>query len=799
MAEFPGTTSPPASPTDSWPEEIDENFHYPMGSIPQGLCLLINIGRFKRHENRPGSNIDAASIKDVFENVLNFKVTMIMDPTLQELHQVLIKFYEIDHSAYDAFFIVILSHGDFGNVIYTSDSQSIKISEISDYFTSGMCPTLANKPKVFIVQACRGSKHNKTVSTQSTDSKSGSSLDFMSHGLSHDGGGLSGVQIDSSTPDRIDFFYAFATIDEHEALRHCFNGSWFINELVTGIRHFARKYKEVNLEELIKKVNQRLSKKKYEDRMQACEVTSSIRKDIILSVNLSFASRTHSETSSMISSPSSSEIMFNQKTLPKCVSSSPRNTMHTELVATSMSSTPNHFYTRSRERRSYSHGSNISLPVATLSARSELVASTSFIHLRHQYSEGSSYSMSRFSFSSSLASESEINLHFLSGSFSYKKPGYCIVINNNPSQYGHGKLETIREVFSDKLGFHVQIYSSLTRKGIKRLLKTVATIDHSDIYCLVIIMLGIEKSKKLEISDIVTPFKSDEDTPKVFFFETNLNDKGYASFYNELIPLDIPQSFIAIINDKVQMEETFLQYLLQTIKSSLVEINFQNMMKSSQKAFSVLQSERNIKFIDNLKDSLILKLLKSEARKRDQQQESGLNDSNQKQVELILAFRLLAVIREDTIRLLRFSSGTIMQVCKSLHISEGMPPSWKQAGTALALRTTLRLPVIPSARGKSLAVSVTDKLISMAKLEKVKAAIEVDRQLMEHVNVLMVECHLVAPNDVLILPPELFELISNCIKFYKISEAEAMQRLDEYVELLHEQYVKIMGKVQGIH
>uniref|UniRef100_A0A1X7SLN1 Uncharacterized protein n=1 Tax=Amphimedon queenslandica TaxID=400682 RepID=A0A1X7SLN1_AMPQE len=121
------------------------------------------------------------------------------------------------------------------------------------------------------------------------------------------------------------------------------------------------------------------------------------------------------------------------------------------------------------------------------------------------------------------------------------------------------------------------------------------------------------------------------------------------------------------------------------------------------------------------------------------------------------------------------------------------------AGTALALRTTLRLPNFHSARGKSLTDSVTDRLISMAKLKKVKAAIEVDRQLIEHVNILMVECHLVAPNDVLIIPPELFELISNCIKFYKISEAKAMQQLDEYIESLHEQYVKIMGKVQGMH
>ena len=183
--------------------------------------------------------------------------------------------------------------------------------------------------------------------------------------------------------------------------------------------------------------------------------------------------------------------------------------------------------------------------------------------------------------------------------------------------------------------------------------------------------------------------------------------------------------------------------------------------------------------------------------KDDQEQEPGNDFSDHKNTELILALRLLSLIRDTTISLLNKNRDSIMQVCKSLQISEGRPTSIKQAGTALALRTTLRLSEGPvTTRGRSLAVSVTDKLISMAKLEKVKAALEVDKQLMQQVNRLMVECNLITPGDVLTLPPELSELISSCIKLYKISEGEAMAGFDQHVGSMFDQYVKVKHKIQ---
>ena len=80
--------------------------------------------------------------------------------------------------------------------------------------------------------------------------------------------------------------------------------------------------------------------------------------------------------------------------------------------------------------------------------------------------------------------------------------GYCIIINNNTLKYDEESMEEIRGVFSDQLGFHVQVYSDLTRKGIKHLLETVANVDHSDLYCFVVIVLSKgEKERAIYGSD----------------------------------------------------------------------------------------------------------------------------------------------------------------------------------------------------------------------------------------------------------------------------------------------------------
>uniref|UniRef100_A0A667X3E7 Caspase family p20 domain-containing protein n=1 Tax=Myripristis murdjan TaxID=586833 RepID=A0A667X3E7_9TELE len=52
----------------------------------------------------------------------------------------------------DSVFVVIMSHGNFGN-----NPDEFCIENIYKHLNSENCPVLVNKPKVVIIQACRGS------------------------------------------------------------------------------------------------------------------------------------------------------------------------------------------------------------------------------------------------------------------------------------------------------------------------------------------------------------------------------------------------------------------------------------------------------------------------------------------------------------------------------------------------------------------------------------------------------------------------------------------------------------------
>src|SRR5690349_3057635 len=58
----------------------------------------------------------------------------------------------MDHSKYDCFVCCIMSHGGEGDVIAAYDDTYAFRHEIRDKFTTDKCPSLAGKPKIFIIQ-----------------------------------------------------------------------------------------------------------------------------------------------------------------------------------------------------------------------------------------------------------------------------------------------------------------------------------------------------------------------------------------------------------------------------------------------------------------------------------------------------------------------------------------------------------------------------------------------------------------------------------------------------------------------
>lgn len=62
----------------------------------------------------------------------------------------------MDHSNNDCFLMVVMTHGHFGTI--SSFDESYRVEKIFSYFTDENCPTLKGKPRLFFIQACRGSK-----------------------------------------------------------------------------------------------------------------------------------------------------------------------------------------------------------------------------------------------------------------------------------------------------------------------------------------------------------------------------------------------------------------------------------------------------------------------------------------------------------------------------------------------------------------------------------------------------------------------------------------------------------------
>ena len=196
-----------------------------MDANPVGHCLIINNVEFTGGDlaERVGSDQDATKLQELFGKFLNFTVELKRNVTKEQLETTLKQYQQKDHSKFCTLFVVILSHGDEGNIVYASDGQAIKLDDIFKYFSASNCPSLGGKPKVFIVQACRGPQHNRVVSCDQQDNV-----------VSYDGGPSTFSQ--AKVPNEADTLHAYATISNHTALRDTMEGSWFIKELVCVIK-----------------------------------------------------------------------------------------------------------------------------------------------------------------------------------------------------------------------------------------------------------------------------------------------------------------------------------------------------------------------------------------------------------------------------------------------------------------------------------------------------------------------------------------------------------------------------------
>nr|XP_053652889.1 uncharacterized protein LOC128702607 isoform X1 [Cherax quadricarinatus] len=141
--------SHPVSPNDN----IYKNL-----SFPRGVVCIFNY-HFSGQHTREGAKKDSFNLKTLFTK-MGYCVRLYEDYTKEKTLNKLRNF-ESDETLknIDSFILVVLSHGDQDVEFYANSvesDQKMSMDEVRYYFVDGNCPFLKNKPKIFLVNFCRG-------------------------------------------------------------------------------------------------------------------------------------------------------------------------------------------------------------------------------------------------------------------------------------------------------------------------------------------------------------------------------------------------------------------------------------------------------------------------------------------------------------------------------------------------------------------------------------------------------------------------------------------------------------------
>ncbi|XP_061857967.1 caspase-10 [Colius striatus] len=197
---------------------------YKMDGPHRGFCLIINNVKFdKSLQERKGSCKDAGELERVF-TWLGLDVKTYTDLTSQQIKALMQTWKRLqDHKDRDCFICCILSHGESG-AIYGKDEELVSIRMIMSHFTAKQCPQLADKPKLFFIQACQGKEIQCPVYVEA-DARI-PDLPCMQQNISPS----------ESIPEEADFLLGMATIDGYVSFRHVQQGAWYIQALCSKLQ-----------------------------------------------------------------------------------------------------------------------------------------------------------------------------------------------------------------------------------------------------------------------------------------------------------------------------------------------------------------------------------------------------------------------------------------------------------------------------------------------------------------------------------------------------------------------------------
>uniref|UniRef100_K7F8C7 Caspase 10 n=1 Tax=Pelodiscus sinensis TaxID=13735 RepID=K7F8C7_PELSI len=231
--------------------KIEKPIIYKMDGPHRGYCLIINNSNFiGTLQERRGSCKDAVteSLARVF-TWLGLDVKTYPDQTSVEIENLMQEWRTWnDHRDRDCFVCCILSHGESGS-IYGADEQEVPIRRIMSYFTARQCPQLAEKPKLFFIQACQGKEIQQAVYIEA-DAQNPDLLPIQQR-----------VSPSESIPEEADFLLGMATVDGYASFRHIQQGTWYIQALCNKLQLLVPSSRGEDILSILTEVNEDVSKR----------------------------------------------------------------------------------------------------------------------------------------------------------------------------------------------------------------------------------------------------------------------------------------------------------------------------------------------------------------------------------------------------------------------------------------------------------------------------------------------------------------------------------------------------------
>lgn len=230
---------------------------YNMEHANRGVAMIFNQNVFLESEkpNRNGSDKDRNRLENALKQQLQFDVRVFEDLRVEEIYEELRKVARMDHINNDCLLITFMTHGIGDNLC--SFHGDFDIKTVKDFFTDSQCPTLKGKPRIFLIQACRGeSEPRETYSYFHVEN--------------------------NSICD--DFFIVRSTMPGCKSYRNPKTGSWFIQKFCSELE--ASNNRKIDLVRLLGQVHDAVNNISANDpakKRQTLSVSSNPRKDISFS------------------------------------------------------------------------------------------------------------------------------------------------------------------------------------------------------------------------------------------------------------------------------------------------------------------------------------------------------------------------------------------------------------------------------------------------------------------------------------------------------------------------------------